>query len=56
MLDVDGKAVAIYVASFLSCEVTRSASAIAVSVAENPLSMKEGRVIAFTPKLREYFV
>lgn len=56
MLDVDGKAVAIYVASLSSCEVTGRAAAIAVSVAENPLSMKEGRVIAFTPKLREYFV
>jgi len=57
MVDGDGKAVAIYISAISSVDVTaKGARAIAINAVENPMTMKEGLVIAFTPGLRDYFV
>ena len=56
MVDDAGKAVAIYLSALSSVETGGGAKAIALSSVENPYTMKEGRVIACTPRLRDYFI
>ena len=56
MVDGDGKAVAIYVAAVSSIDVNCDIAATVASSNQNHMTMKEGRVIAFTPVLRDYFI
>lgn len=56
MVDDTGKAVAIYLSALSPVEICEYAKVIAFSSVENPFTMKEGRVIACTPRLRDYFM
>lgn len=55
IIDEDGKVVAIYMNSLSAFDPNSTAKEIALGVINNPLTMKEGRIIAFTSKLRDYF-
>ena len=57
IVDGEGMAVTIYVSAITSVDIAvYSAKTIAIDVAENLMSRKEGRVIAFTPRLLDYFL
>jgi hypothetical protein len=56
MIDKEGRAVAIYISSISVGNSLDTTKKFAISVMENPLTFKEGRVITFTPRLREYFL
>jgi len=55
MIDKEGKAVAIYLYSISVGNTTGSSKSLALSVMENPLTFKEGRIIALTSRLSDYF-
>ena len=55
IIDREGKGLAIYLSSISAGSSSGTGKEIALSVMENPLTFKEGIVIAFTPRLCDYF-